>query len=278
MQHRHRQSNKARVGANTALIVIMLAFLGPMLWMVTASFNRVAQLGFEIPTSPSLDNFRRMGSWEQVVRPLLNSVVLSVTASIVTVVAATLCAYPLSRYKLRFKMPFLYLILMTSGLPILAIMIPTYRLFAELDLIDSRAAVAVFMGATSLPFAIWLAKNFIDGVPVSLEEAARVDGASTLQVITRVLLPLVRPGMIVLFIFAFIGNWGNFFVPFILFSSSDKQTASVSIYNYFNSLGGVYFGRVAAFAIIYSVPAVLLYAVISRTIGRSLSFAGAVKE
>ena len=151
-------------------------------------------------------------------------------------------------------------------------------MFAELDLIDSRAAVAVFMGATSLPFAIWLAKNFIDGVPVSLEEAARVDGASTMQVITRVLLPLVRPGMIVLFIFAFIGNWGNFFVPFILFSSSDKQTASVSIYNYFNSLGGVYFGRVAAFAIIYSVPAVLLYAVISRTIGRSLSFAGAVKE
>lgn len=275
----HRtQTLRASIGANTTLALVMLAFLSPMLWMFTASFDKVAQLGFAVPKNPTLDNFRRMSSWDQVLRPLLNSVVLSVSASVVTVVAATLCAYPLSRYKLRFAKPFLYLILLSSGLPILAIMIPTYRLFSILDLIDSRPAVAVFMGATSLPFAIWLAKNFIDGVPISLEEAARVDGASTWQVISKVLVPLIRPGMIVLFIFAFIGNWGNFFVPFILFSSSAKQTASVSIYNYFNSLGGVYFGRVAAFAIIYSVPAVVLYAFISRSIGRSLSFAGAVKE
>ena len=275
----HRtQTLRASIGANATLAVVMLAFLSPMLWMFTASFDKVAQLGFAVPKSPTLDNFRRMSSWDQVVRPLINSVVLSVAASVVTVVAATLCAYPLSRYKLRFAKPFLYLILLSSGLPILAIMIPTYRLFSILDLIDSRPAVAVFMGATSLPFAIWLAKNFIDGVPISLEEAARVDGASTWQVISKVLVPLIRPGMIVLFIFAFIGNWGNFFVPFILFSSSAKQTASVSIYNYFNSLGGVYFGRVAAFAIIYSVPAVVLYAFISRSVGRSLSFAGAVKE
>ncbi len=278
MKARLRSARAAAVCANLALTAIALAFLGPMLWMFTSAFNPTAQLAFEVPKSPSLDNFRSVATWEQLFRPLLNSMVLSVTASVVTVITACLCAYPLSRYKLRYGRVFLYSILLASGLPVIALMIPTYRMFTKLHLTDQTFSTALFLAGTSLPFAIWLAKNFIDGVPADLEEAARIDGATTWQTMTRVVLPLIRPGMIVLFIFTFIGNWGNFFVPFILFNDPTKQTASVTIYNYFNSQGGVYFGRVAAFAIMYSMPAVLLYTLISRTLGRSFSFAGAVKE
>ena len=278
MKARLRSARAAAVCANLALTAIALAFLGPMLWMFTSAFNPTAQLAFEVPKSPSLDNFRSVATWEQLFRPLLNSMVLSVTASVVTVITACLCAYPLSRYKLRYGRAFLYSILLASGLPVIALMIPTYRMFTKLHLTDQTFSTALFLAGTSLPFAIWLAKNFIDGVPADLEEAARIDGATTWQTMTRVVLPLIRPGMIVLFIFTFIGNWGNFFVPFILFNDPTKQTASVTIYNYFNSQGGVYFGRVAAFAIMYSMPAVLLYTLISRTLGRSFSFAGAVKE
>ena len=114
-------------------------------------------------------------------------------------------------------------------------------------------------------------------MPTELEEAARIDGANTWQTITRVVVPLIRPGIVVIFIFTFVANWGNFFVPYILFTDPAKQTASVTIYSFFNSLGGVYFGRVAAFAILYSTPAILLYTVISRTLGRSFRFAGGVK-
>lgn len=278
MNGRLRSPRAAAVCANLALTAIALAFLGPMLWMFTSAFNPTAQLAFEVPRNPSLDNFRSVATWEQLFRPLLNSMVLSVTASVVTVITACLCAYPLSRYKLRYGRAFLYSILLASGLPVIALMIPTYRMFTKLQLTDQTLSTALFLAGTSLPFAIWLAKNFIDGVPADLEEAARIDGATTWQTMTRVVLPLIRPGMIVLFIFTFIGNWGNFFVPFILFNDPTKQTASVTIYNYFNSQGGVYFGRVAAFAIMYSMPAVLLYTLISRTLGRSFSFAGAVKE
>jgi multiple sugar transport system permease protein len=276
--HHQRREQLARISANLILTVIGLAFIGPMMWMFAAAFNPTAQLAFEIPRNPSLANFKSVATWEQLFRPLLNSMVLSVVASLITVVTASLCAYPLSRYRLRFGKLFLYAILLSSGLPIISLMIPVYRLFTKLHFTDNAVATATFMAGTSLPLAIWLAKNFIDGVPISLEEASRTDGANTWQTMTLIVFPLVRPGMIVLFIFSFIGNWGNFFVPFILFSQPSKQTASVTIYNYFNSLGGVYFGRVAAFAILYSAPAVILYTFISKSLGRSLSFAGAVKE
>jgi multiple sugar transport system permease protein len=276
--HHYRREQLARVTANLTLTVIGLAFVGPMMWMFAAAFNPTAQLAFEIPRDPSLANFKSVATWEQLYRPLLNSMVLSVVASFITVVTASMCAYPLSRYRLRFGKFFLYAILLSSGLPIISLMIPVYRLFTKLHFTDNAIATAAFMAGTSLPLAIWLAKNFIDGVPISLEEASQTDGATAWQTMTLIVFPLVRPGMIVLFIFSFIGNWGNFFVPFILFSQPSKQTASVTIYNYFNSLGGVYFGRVAAFAILYSAPAVILYTLISRSLGRSLSFAGAVKE
>jgi len=267
----------ANWSVNLVLSAAVFAWLAPMAWMFTAAFNPTAQLSFDVPTPPSLDNFASVATVDQLFRPLMNSTIISVLASLITVATACLCAYPLSRYTLRFGRLFMYLILIGSGLPIIALMIPTYRLFARYQLTDSYWSTSLFLAATSLPFAIWLAKNFIDGVPLELEEAARIDGATQWQTITRIVMPLIKPGITVIFIFSFIANWGNFFVPFILFSDPAKQTASVAIYNYFNSLGGVYFGRVAAFALLYSAPAVILFTIISRTLGRSLSFAGGVK-
>ena len=263
--------------SNAFLAFVVLTFIAPMLWMVTAAFDPTAQLSFEIPTDPSLDNFRAVATIDGLFRPLFNSLVLSLMASSITAVAACACAYPLSRYRLRFGRAFLYVILIASGLPVISLMIPTFRLFARYHLTNNLFATAVFMAATTLPFSIWLAKNSVDAVPIEIEEAARIDGATTWQTMTRVVVPLIRPGIIVILIFTFIANWGNFFVPFILFNDPSKHTASVAIYNYFNSFGGVYFGRVGAFALMYSAPAVLMFVVISKTLGKSLSFTGGVK-
>ena len=110
----------ARVSANLALTCIVLAFLAPMMWMFSAAFNPTATMSFQWSTKAGLENFRNLGS---IRRPLINSMVLSLSSAIVTVVAACLCAYPLSRYRLRFGKVFLYVILISSGLPIIALMI-----------------------------------------------------------------------------------------------------------------------------------------------------------
>lgn len=268
----------AAVAAGGALTVLALLFLSPSLWLVVAAFDPDATLDFAVPGSPSLANFREIASWESLGRPLLNSLGISVLSSTITAVCAFLAGYPLSRYRLRYGRAFLYLILIGSGLPVIALMVPIYTVLANNNLIDSQVVTAVFLATTGLPFSIWLAKNFIDAVPKSVEEAAVCDGASTWQIMTRIVLPLVRPGLAVIVIFTFIGNWGNFFVPFLLLLSPEKQTASVSLYNFFTSFGGIFFGQLAAYSLLYSLPAMVLYSIISRTIGRSFAFAGAVKE
>jgi multiple sugar transport system permease protein len=128
-----------------------------------------------------------------------------------------------------------------------------------------------------VPFAIWLMKNFMDGVPVQLEEAAWTDGATNMQALRLVILPLMWPGIAVVAIFTFVGMWGNFFVPFVLLLSPEKLPASVSIYTFYGQHGEVAYGQLAAFSLVYAMPVVLLYLLLSRKLGGAFTLGGAVK-
>jgi multiple sugar transport system permease protein len=206
-----------------------------------------------------------------------NSLVLSVGTAAVTVVAALLAAYPLSRYQARFNKPFMYGVLFGTCLPITAIMVPVYSLFVQLNLLDSLPGTILFMSASSLPIAIFMAKNFMDSVPISLEEAAWMDGASAMRALRSIVIPLMRPGIAVIAIYVFFQAWGNFFVPFVLLLSPSKQPAAISIYSFFGQYGAIAYGQLAAFSLIYAVPVIALYVLVSRGIGGSFALAGAVK-
>jgi len=263
--------------SNVVLLVIAVCFAVPLLWLVLASVDTQASLSVKMPTQFTLDNFTKVLTPELSFIPLANSLLLSGGTAVVTVVFALLAAYPLSRYKMRVNKPFLYSILFGTGLPITAMMVPVYALFVSLNLIDNVWGCIFFLAATSLPMAIWMAKNFMDSVPVSLEEAAWTDGASMMTTLTRIVIPLMRPGIAVVFIFVFIQAWGNFFVPFILLLSPGNQPAAVSIFNFFGQYGSVAYGQLAAFSLIYSVPVIALYVLVSRTLGGGNALAGAVK-
>ena len=150
-------------------------------------------------------------------------------------------------------------------------------LFVAMNLIDSVAGTTIFLAATALPMAIWMMKNFMDSVPVSLEEAAWTDGASAMATLRLIVVPLMRPGIAVVFIFVFIPTWGNFFIPFILLLSPDKLPAAVSIFSFFGQYGAVAYGQLAAFSLLYSLPVLALYVLVSRLGGGSFALAGAVK-
>jgi len=263
--------------SNGVLIVIGACFALPLLWLLFASFDSAATLTLKWPEHWTLDNFGTVLTPALTFVPLLNSLILSFGCAIVTVIVAVLAAYPLSRYKMRVNKPFLYGILFGTGLPITAMMVPVYSLFVAFNLIDSMPGIILFMSATSLPIAIWMMKNFMDSVPIVLEEAAWVDGASMLATLTRVVVPLMRPGIAVVFIFIFVGAWGNFFVPFVLLLSPELQPAAVSIFAFFGQYGAVVYGQLAAFSLIYSVPVLALYVFTSRVLGGGSALAGAVK-
>lgn len=263
--------------AYAALALVALCFAVPFLWLLFASVSREATLSTRLPTSATLDNFQAVLSNHDNLRALWNGVVISGGAAILTVVAAALAAYPLSRYQLRFRRPFLYTILFASGLPVTAIMVPVYGLFVRMHLVNSIPGTVLFMATTSLPFAIWIMKTFLDGVPIELEEAAWVDGASSMTGMRHVVLPLMAPGLGVVVLLTFVATWGNFFVPFILLQDPSKQPASVGIFQFFSSYGRVAYGQLAAYSIVYTAPVAALYLAVARYLGGAFNFSGAVK-
>ncbi|WOH17058.1 carbohydrate ABC transporter permease [Paenarthrobacter sp. GOM3] len=268
---------RAKLGADIALALVGVCFVVPLLWLVLAAVDPQASYQAKVPETPSLDNFRAVLTPELLFRPLANSFLLSAGTALVNVLAAVLAAYPLSRYQSRFNKPFLYTVLFGTSLPVTAIMVPVYGLFVQLHLLDSMAATIFFMATTTLPMAIWMTKNFMDSVPLELEEAAWIDGASPLVALRTIVLPLMRQGLGVVSIFVFIQAWGNFFVPFILLLSTGKQPASVSIFSFFGQHGAIAYGQLAAFSILYSVPVLVLYALVSRGMGNSFALSGAMK-
>jgi multiple sugar transport system permease protein len=274
---RRRARRRANLVVILVLLVILVLFLAPFGWLLLGSVHRAGTLSVDFGGDYTLDNFHGVMTDATLWTPLRNSALLAGGTAILTVVFAALAAYPLSRYHLRFGRPFLYVIIFSTGLPINAIMVPVYSMFAHFSMTDSQLSTILFMSATSLPFAIWMMKNFMDGVPVELEEAAWTDGAGWFQSLTRIVLPLMAPGVAVVAIFTFVREWGEFFVPFILLLDPAKQPASVSIYTFFSAYGSVAYGQLAAFSILYTVPVVVLYLIMSRYLGGAFSFAGGVK-
>ena len=266
-----------RLWANLVLVVIGVVFALPLAWVVLAAFDSAATYQVKLPTAPTLQNFADVLTPQLTLRPLLSSLLLSTGAALVTVIVAIFAAYPLSRYRSRFNAPFLYGVLFASCLPITAIMVPVYSLFVQLRLINQPWAVVLFLAASALPMALWMTKNFMDSVPVSLEEAAWVDGASAMTALRRIVVPLMRPAISVVFVFVFLQAWGNFFVPFVLLYSPDWQPAAVSIYAFFGQYGTVAYGRLAAYSLVYSLPVLGLYLLVTRGLGGSFALAGAVK-
>ncbi len=214
---------------------------------------------------------------EIVYVPIWNSILTCGGAALITAVCSMLAAYPLSRYQLRFKKPFLYTVLFATGLPITAIMVPVYGMFVQADLLNSLTATTLFLSASTLPFGIWLTKNFIDGIPITLEEAAWVDGASAWQSMRYLVAPLLAPGLSVVAIFTLVTTWGNFFVPFILLTSAEKMPAAVRVFTFFDQYGSVRYGELAAYSLLYTVPVVVLYLLVSRALGGRFALGGALK-
>lgn len=266
-----------RLAADAGLLVVAAAFVLPLAWVILSSLDTKADLKVRVPDGITLDNYDAVLTPEITFTPLMNSLLLCGGGTILTVVCAALAAYPLSRFKSRLNRPFMLTILFATSLPITAIMVPVYALFVQVDLIDTVQGTIFFFAASQLPFAIWLMKNFMDGVPKELEEAAWTDGASPFQSLIRIVLPLMGPGVAVVTVFSFVMMWGNFFVPFMLLLTPEQMPASVSINDFFGNKGTVVYGQLAAFSIIYSTPVILLYVLISRKLGGGFALGGAVK-
>lgn len=259
------------------LTFIGILFLLPLLWVMVASVDPNANSSLKIPETLTLNNFKSVLADPVNIRAFIIGLLLSLGQGLLVVLVAGLAAYPLSRYQMKYKKHYMFTILFMTSLPITAVMVPVYQLFIYMKLQDSLWGTLFFLTAAGLPYAIWMLKNFMDAVPLELEESAWIDGASVWEGLKRIVAPLMIPGICTVGIFTFSGSWGNFFVPYILIQTPEKLPASVTIYQFFGSFGMVEYGKLAAFSILYTFPAIVLYIFSQRFMSQGFSLGGASK-
>jgi multiple sugar transport system permease protein len=272
---KYRRFTVGGLSANTLLALLGATFFLPLLWLIFASLDANAGAGLRLPDL-SIVHYQNMLTWEQL-RPFYNSFYLAGMSTLISTVLALFAGYALSRRHMPLKSSFMLLILFMSGLPVAMLLVPTYQLFVKIDWLDSLFYTSLFIAATSLPFSIWLLKNFIDQVPQELEEAAAVEGASNLKILLRVVLPLALPGIAVTAMIAFINAWGAFIIPLILNSNPSDLPGSIAIYQFLSQNAQVMYGDLAAYSLMFATPVIILYLIISRHISGAFTLAGGLK-
>lgn len=266
-------SRAARRTGNGLLALAGILFALPMLWLLAASLDSRASWSIEWPHF-TLANFRAATGSGQL-HSLWNSFILSAVATIVSTAASSLAAYALSRRRIPWKGPMLLIVLFLSGVPMSILIVPIYQMFATENWL-SILPTAIFLGVTAMPFEIWLIKNFMDAIPYDLEEAARIERASTWQILTRIVGPLALPGIGAGAIYAFVNAWGSFVVPLVLITDPNQQPGPIAIYGFIGA-ANVRYGDIAAFSLLYSVPVFVLYVIMSRLFTGGFTLGGAIK-
>lgn len=264
--------------AFSLLVTLAASFFAiPVLWLVLTPFNPRATLAVEIPSPATLNNFRLVFANVYAMRALLNSAILGTGAMVLTTLVATMAAYAVSRTDLPGRDMMIYtLILFSSVVTGTAAMVPIFLLIFYLGLIDTHLGVILVLTSGLLPTAIFIMRDFVEGLPRSYEESALVSGATPWQMFRDVVLPLVRPGMMVVAIWTFVNAWGAFLIPFILLRSPTVMPASVAIYSFYTEAGTPIITLTSAYALLYSLPVLVLYLFVNWRYG--FRFFGGIKR
>ena len=266
----------SRIGLYVFAALVGLFFAVPLLWLVFAPFDEQPTLRVELP-SLTLDNFRGVFENPYAMTSLWNSVFIAVVTTLMAVFAAALAAYALSRVRIPGRNMMLYsLMLFSAVVSGTAAMVPTFLLIYNLGLINTHTGVILVLAGGMLPTALFILKDFMDSVPRSYEESAQVAGASSFQVLKDIVVPVIRPGLAVIAVWALVNIWGDFLTPFILLRSPDLLPAAVVIYNFYNEAGDPNIRLVAAYSFLYSIPVVVMYLFVNARYG--FRFHGGIKR
>lgn len=262
------------------LTVICAVWIYPFLWTVSASLKTQQEIftsGLSlIPQSWRFENYERAWVTANFSTYMVNTIIITVSTVLLTITVTSLSGYVLGRYNFIGKRLILGILLGTVFIPAGLTIIPTVQLASSLGLLNSLLGVILVLGGTGDVIHVLLFSAYFSSLPKELEEAALLDGASFLQVFTRVMLPLAGPVIATVSILKFLGAWNNFFVPLVFtFSRPDLRTLSVGMFAFVGQNETDWTGMAAA-ATISLIPVVLIFFVMQRRFVDGI--AGAVKQ
>jgi len=245
------------------LLIVLFLFL-PILWIFLTAFKPTADVyTSRIFFEPTLDNYRVVFSPEFGVGSFYaNSAIVAAVTLLITLPVSILAAYSLSRFRMPGKQLFMFFILATQFIPLVVNLIPYFIMFRSWGMLDTREALIIVNLGHTIPYAIWLAKGFIDKIPIEIEEAATVDGLSRLGVVWHILVPLAKPGIITATVFCFVITWNEFMFALVL-SEQHAVTLPIAL-SLFNGEKGVLWNQMAAAGTVFVLPTILFMLLVRK--------------
>jgi multiple sugar transport system permease protein len=292
---RRRRINWGDASAYTILSIWMVFTLFPVVWLLMSSFkepndvfampphwifaptlhNYNVVLGFEIPTELETVTEAQAGSGSGTFpQVLLNTVIVAVGTTALALTLGSAAAYALTRFFHRQRTWLLVSIMVTRLIPPIVLIIPIYVLWRSLDLLDTHAGLILAYLTFALPFVIWMMRGFLMDIPIELEEAALIDGASRVQALRMVVLPLAAPGLAATAIFVILLAWNDFFYALIL-TSRDARTVTPYIGGFITDKA-VLWGRLYASSVLIMLPVLIFGLAVQKQLAHGLT-GGAVK-
>lgn len=260
------------------MILFTILCLYPLFWLFLSSFKTNQELysnTWGLPEKWSLTNYVNALTKGHILVYFGNSVIISVSAVVVTVVLATMVSYALSRMKWRLSGTIYRLFLMGMMIPIYALIIPMFSIFKSMNLLNTYLAVIIPQIAVGLPMAIYIITGFMDSIPRELEEAAIIDGCSVLQCFQKIILPISKSSIVTVAVITFINVWNDLLLPRIFLTDSNMMTLPVGLTNFQAQYSTDYVGMIAA-VIITVIPSIIVYIILHKQIMEGM-VAGAVK-
>ena len=255
---------------------LVILFLFPLVWAIVSSFS--AQAGSAQALGYGFGNYERLFNFQEgLPRYFMNSVVIALLTVLITITVSTLGGYAFARFDFPGKNILFLLTLAILMVPYATLLIPLYVLLRQIGLANSLIGLSLVLAVYQLPFATFMMRISFEAVPRELDDAALVDGASAFEVLWRVHLPVARPGLITVGLFAFLASWNDFIAPLILLSDSDLATLPLAVTNLRGQVQGVVdYGATEAGVVVLALPCVVLFLALQRHYVRGF-MSGALK-
>lgn len=265
------------------VFISMVVLLVPGLWVVLTAFRPnieiLARPAVWIPQQPTLDNFARLFGFSTVQQGLpvaqyfINSLVISITSTVVAIVIGMAGGYAFARYRFRGKATLFLGFMLSRTVPGVALSLPLFIVWARIGLIDTHFGLIIVYLAINIPFTIWLTDGFFRQIPVDLNEAAQIDGCTRWQAFWKVEFPLARSGLASAAIFAFLTSWNEYALASQLTRTTASKTMPVGLMD-FTAQFTVDWTGMSAMAVLIIIPALVLTFIVQKHLIAGLTFGG----
>lgn len=275
---------KSKILLGCLMIVIALLFLFPVIWIVSTSFKTETEVlrgGMSlIPQTPTLESFRdsllnpATAKQMPILRWVLNSVIVAVAYTGINLLVSSMSAFAFARLEFKGRNVLFMLLLTTMMVPPIVTMVPLYKMMVEFKWVNTLLAM-IFPG-TANALAMFLIRQFMEGIPKDLDEAARIDGAGLFKIYSRVIMPICKPAVIVSGLFVMLGNWNDFLWPSIVTNSVDMRTLPAGL-RVLQAANQTSYVKLAVAAVVSAVPIFIIYLFAQKYFIKGISMSGGVK-